>query len=113
MTTPTDVKSGRGVDRVQRDASRAQDPRVRSLLTLDELCAMTELLPAEVHVLSSTRGLPAWLVDGRWRYDRAEVDAWIADHGGRQRVQAEVRQAIARHRQARERDADIDPVRRG
>jgi hypothetical protein len=68
-----------------------------ALVTLSELAAELQLAERDVYWLISTRKLPAWLVEGAWRFHPDEVSAWMDDMGGPEGVRADVASQIAQH----------------
>lgn len=71
--------------------------QVEQLISLASLCAHLHVNEDEVYWLMSMKQLPSWLVGGAWRFDRAEVDAWLTNQQGLEAIQTWVKAAVAEH----------------
>lgn len=49
------------------------------ILTLDELVAYLKVGKRTLYGLAAKGKIPAFKVDGVWRFRRGEIDQWIAD----------------------------------
>lgn len=50
----------------------------RSVLTLREAAAYLRVTPAKLEQLASDRKVPAFLLDGKWRFSKSGLDEWLA-----------------------------------
>ena len=48
-------------------------------LTLDELAAYLKLSSSNLYRMAKKGEIPASKIGSRWRFDRAEIDAWVKD----------------------------------
>ncbi|MCB9557784.1 MAG: helix-turn-helix domain-containing protein [Deltaproteobacteria bacterium] len=76
----------------------ARQEKLESLVSLQEICSHLSLNDVEVYWMMSTRKLPGWLVEGVWKFDKAQVDAWVEKMGGKSAVKADVTAQIEEHR---------------
>lgn len=90
--------------------SAERQQRIAALVSLAVVCDTYGLTATEVHWLISTRGMPAWIVDGEWRFDRPQLEVWMNQEQGVAQVRALVRTAIEKHRQAQKEGAEGPPA---
>jgi hypothetical protein len=69
-----------------REIEDARAAKIGSLVPIDIIAADIGLLREEIFRLVTTRGLPSWLIDGRWMFDAAAVRRWLDGEGGRHAV---------------------------
>ncbi len=50
----------------------------RSVLTIREAAAYLRVTPAKLEQLASDRKVPAFLLDGKWRFSKSGLDEWLA-----------------------------------
>ncbi len=50
----------------------------RSVLTLREAAAYLRVPPTKLEQLASDRKVPAFLLDGKWRFSKSGLDEWLA-----------------------------------
>lgn len=58
---------------------RCDESRPSMILTLDELAAYLKVGKRTLYGLAAKGKIPAFKVDGVWRFRRGEIDQWIAD----------------------------------
>jgi excisionase family DNA binding protein len=50
-----------------------------NVMTLKEVAAYLQLHPATIYRLLKTRQIPAFRIASEWRFNREQIDAWMAE----------------------------------
>jgi excisionase family DNA binding protein len=64
------------VDRLIRSVVATQ----HTVMTLREAASHLRISPARLEEMASERRIPAFQVDGRWRFSRAHLEEWISQN---------------------------------